>query len=446
MPNLSRAHRSYLVAVALLGTVLLAWLTLHFPWGQLGLSEWAGVGLFLGLTVLAESGAVALPRGGVMTVAFAVDFATLLIFGPAIAAWVGAASAVVLLRRSSAFRLLFNVGQLALSLGLAGLAYRWAGGEFVVAAAGPVAFSQHLGALFLAGGVYVAVNTFAVTAAVAMGEGRPLWGIWVVGFRWMAPQFLALAPFGVLMAMVYQTPGLGAFGVALFLVPLFWARYAFQGTMDLQRVQRQTIQALCNALEAYDPYTRNHSERVTYYAGLLAEELGLSEARKEALEFAARLHDIGKCRFDWEPILSKPGRPDAGEWEVIRAHPADGSQIAAEVELFPRAARIVRAHHERLDGSGYPDGLRAEQIELAARILAVADAFEAMTAARAYQHTRSPARALAELRRCAGSQFDPGVVAALGRLLEAGQLEAPEPSAGEARPELAAEPAAASGR
>jgi putative nucleotidyltransferase with HDIG domain len=165
---------------------------------------------------------------------------------------------------------------------------------------------------------------------------------------------------------------------------------------------------------------------VTRYSFLIGRELGLAASRLEALEWAARLHDIGKCRQDWEPIIRKPGRPSEQEWEVIRQHPVEGARLAEKMEFLPHTAgvvaRIVRAHHERWDGSGYPDGVAGEAIPLEARILGVADAYEAMTGPRAYQQRRRPQEAIQELRAGAGRQFDAQVVEAMAALHQRGEL------------------------
>ena len=212
---------------------------------------------------------------------------------------------------------------------------------------------------------YFSISSLLIAIGIALYERRPVAGVWAMSFRWTAPRFLALAPFGLLMAMVYQTQGLGLVAVALFLVPLVGARYAFQGAMEMLAVHRETVWALSNALEAYDPYTRNHSELVTQYALAMGRELELPAPRLEILEWACRLHDIGKCRQDWESIIRKPGKPSEREWEVIRQHPVEGSRLAERMEFLPHTAgevaRIVRAHHERLDGSGYPDGETGER-------------------------------------------------------------------------------------
>jgi len=291
-------------------------------------------------------------------------------------------------------------------------------------------------ALGASAGAFVLIPSLLISGAMAAWQRRSLLGIWGMSFRWVMARALALTPFGLLMAMVYQIEELGVVAVLLFVVPLVGARYAFQGAMEMVAVHRETVLALSNALEAYDPYTRDHSEQVTRYALQLGGELGLSAAQLETLEWACRLHDIGKCHQQWEPIIRKPGRPSAQEWEIIRQHPVEGSQLAERMEFLPHTAgvvaRIVRAHHERVDGSGYPDGLAGEQIPLEARIVGVADAFEAMTAARSwrrYRPARSVAEAVAEVRACTGRQFDPQVAAALERLWQRGEL-AEEPAAG----------------
>jgi len=442
-------ERAYLLTVGVVGWVVLVWLLGERMRAGVEVSLAWEAGFFLGLAVLVGLQPVRLPRGATTTVGFAVDFACLLIFGPAVAAGIGVASFLVLLRRSPWLRQVFNQGQVVLAFAGAGWVYQRLGGQYVELSARRVAFGE-LGPALLVGGVaFFTISSLLISVAIAQFERRSVAGVWAVSFRWMAPRFLALAPFGLLMAMVYQTPGLGIVAVGLFLVPLVGARYAFQGAMEMLEVHRETVWALSNALEAYDPYTRNHSELVTRYALAIGRQLGLPAPRLELLEWAGRLHDIGKCRQDWESIIRKPGRPNAREWEIIRQHPVEGSRLAEKMEFLPHTAgevaRIVRAHHERLDGSGYPDGQGGEQLSLEARVLGVADAFEAMTARRAYQRRREVEEALAELGRCAGTQFDPQVVGALQALWERGELEL-EPSleqhATAQEPVLAPRPAA----
>lgn len=186
---------------------------------------------------------------------------------------------------------------------------------------------------------------------------------------------------------------------------------------SLQEAYLATVRSLAAAVDAKDSFTRGHSEYVAGYACMIAEKLGLSHEQRTALEMAAFLHDIGKIGVS-EDILLKPGRLDEAETEQMRHHPLIGANILKPV-AFPWAITpVVRHHHEAWDGSGYPAGLRGEEIPLLARILTVADAYEAMTADRPYRAGRSPLEAIEELRACSGGQFDPRIVDAFIEVLE----------------------------
>lgn len=172
------------------------------------------------------------------------------------------------------------------------------------------------------------------------------------------------------------------------------------------------VQALAHALEAKDPYTRGHSRRVAMYAVKTAVRLGFTGDVLEHIRLGGELHDIGKIDTP-ESILNKPGPLLPEEFERVTRHTVLGEKIlAAFVRETPVVLRIVRSHHERLDGRGFPDGLAGDQIPFEARLIAVADAFDAMTTSRAYRDTRAPADAMLELERCAGTQFDKDVVTA----------------------------------
>ena len=160
------------------------------------------------------------------------------------------------------------------------------------------------------------------------------------------------------------------------------------------------------ALEARDPYLRGHSARVTSIAEGLALTLGWKQSRLESLRLGGSLHDVGKIAVD-ERILRKPGPLDDAELAQIRRHPVTGARLVESFVDFEPALPYVLHHHERWDGEGYPHGLRGEAIPLEARVLGVADAFDAMTSLRPYRPALTVEQALAELERCAGTQFDP---------------------------------------
>ena len=192
------------------------------------------------------------------------------------------------------------------------------------------------------------------------------------------------------------------------------------------------VQALAEALEAKDPYTRGHSVRVGQYARIIAKTLELDEETIRQVELGGNVHDIGKIGVRAE-ILRKPGNLTDEEYEHIRAHPSVGWRILSPLMSdVPVALNVVRSHHERMDGSGFPDGLLGEQIPLEARIVAVADALDAMTSGRPYRSDQNLDRALDEMARNCGSQFDVRVVNAARQAAAKGDLVLiPRPAAAE---------------
>jgi len=177
-----------------------------------------------------------------------------------------------------------------------------------------------------------------------------------------------------------------------------------------------TITALAFAVEAKDPYMKDHFQKVSRLAAQIAMQAGLSEAEVEEIRLAGIVHDIGKIHVP-ESVLFKPTLLTAEEYEIMKSHAAWGAKILEPLKVTA-IERIVRHHHESFDGQGYPDCLRGERIPLGARIMTVADAFHAMVSARAYRAARPVEEALAELRRCRGTQFDPLVVDAFLRSIQ----------------------------
>jgi ribonuclease P protein subunit RPR2 len=180
---------------------------------------------------------------------------------------------------------------------------------------------------------------------------------------------------------------------------------------QLRRSYKATVRALSNAVEARDAYTGKHAERVAAYGLAIARAAGIDVADEPQLEFGFLLHDIGKVAVP-DAILFKPAPLSADEFTRIASHAEIGSRILRHVDFLEEATVVVRHHHEHWDGSGYPDGLKGEQIPLSARVFAVADALDALTTDRPYRAAVDWALARSEIRRAAGTQFDPAVVAA----------------------------------
>ena len=250
-----------------------------------------------------------------------------------------------------------------------------------------------------------------------VARGRSV-GEWFVAARGAALVDLGLAPLGLVVAVAMQ----GVDWTVLFVVPLMVLMRQFALERDVRAEQarqlaeayRGTAALMGDVLEADDEYTGGeHTDGVVAMAIGVGRALELDADRMQTLELGALLHDVGKLRVPNE-IINKPDRLTEAEWEIIKQHPAIGEEMLLRVGgALADAAPIVRGHHERYDGGGYPDGLAGEDIPLEARIITVCDSFSAMTTDRSYRKGMSHPEAVLELRRCTPGQFDPVVVAAL---------------------------------
>jgi putative nucleotidyltransferase with HDIG domain len=181
-------------------------------------------------------------------------------------------------------------------------------------------------------------------------------------------------------------------------------------------LNEELLQALSQVIDIRDPYVLGHSHHVVEYAVKIAQKMKISPERVERIRKAGMLHDIGKCGIQ-DSILYKPGRLDPYEYEIIKQHTVIGAEIIAKVGELRDLVPIIRHHHERIDGKGYPDGLSGEEIPLEARIMALADAIEAMASDRLYKKALKPEEILDEIERCKGTQFDPKVVEAFAAIV-----------------------------
>ncbi len=221
---------------------------------------------------------------------------------------------------------------------------------------------------------------------------------------------------GLALAVVWGPCGIGPLSAALVVVPLLLARFTYNQIADEQRAYDSTVRALVRAVETKDVYTRHHSERVSKASVLIARESNMPERMVPSLRYAGLLHDVGKIGVPTR-VLQKADRLTEAEFDAIKLHPVRGREMVAEIDFLEEARAGIFHHHERLDGRGYPMGLAGADIPEFARIIAVADAFDSMTSTRSYRGARSVEAAVAELRRCAGTQFDAPKVEALIRAL-----------------------------
>jgi HD-GYP domain-containing protein (c-di-GMP phosphodiesterase class II) len=217
------------------------------------------------------------------------------------------------------------------------------------------------------------------------------------------------------------------------MIPLLVARWAVAQFAAQQRAYEATVSALCQAVETKDFYTRGHSERVSRGSVMIASEIGMRAERVAAIRFAGMLHDVGKLGVP-TAVLQKTGRLTDDEYAAIQLHPMRGLDIVRDIGFLDEALAGIMHHHERIDGKGYPMGLAGDEIPEFARVLSVADAFDAMTSNRAYRGARPVAAAIAELRKCAGEQFDPAFVDAFVAAIERDGWSEPQPVPGEQDP------------
>ncbi|MEO3975851.1 HD-GYP domain-containing protein [Streptomyces sp. CAU 1734] len=236
---------------------------------------------------------------------------------------------------------------------------------------------------------------------------------------------------GLMMAVLWTSP-YGPVSALFVLLPMYISGRLFAQYHRERAAHQATIRALVQAVDLKDRYTRGHSERVGHASVLIARELDMDEERIEVIRFAGILHDVGKLGVPTR-VLRKEGPLTPEERRVIELHPEYGHEIVRGIGFLGEARAAILHHHERMDGTGYPHGLAGEQIPEFARVVAVADAFDAMTSTRSYSRARPVPVAVAELERCAGSQFDPRMVRALVRALDRYGWEA-EVTSGEAPP------------
>jgi HD domain len=278
--------------------------------------------------------------------------------------------------------------------------------------------------------VYVAALAaqFAFDFGWALLRDRAVDGLPV---RTIVHDYVEVVRFDAILAPIAFAITLSAVDQPLMLLtvgPLVWLleilsrdrRERYTAALELQRAYRGTVMLLADVVEFEDQYTADHSRSVVELVHATADELGVESSRRQELEFAALLHDVGKITIPKE-ILNKPAALTKSEFEVMKTHTIEGQFMLDRVGgLLARVGEIVRSCHERWDGTGYPDGLRGQEIPLESRIVFAADAYNAMTTNRPYRNAMTSAEALLELREGAGTQFDPVVVEALCAVIESG--------------------------
>ena len=391
------------VAAAALASVIWAWQLQAQAASYL-------VPLMLATWLVSESLAVAIPGGHSLSLSHPLAVAAILTIGPGYAALIAFVSNVPDLfahPRPSWDRLLFNTSQVVLSVALAGIAFALLRGT-TPGVGQPLTIVP----LVVVATLGVAINFILSGVALNILSGESARLVWARFLSWMSPSQLVLGFVGIAIAVIIQA--IGGLGLALFVVPLIVARQTYQQSIRLREAYADTISSMVAALEAKDIYTKGHSLRVAEYAVLISEALGVAPEMVKRIEYAALLHDLGKVGVS-RAVLGKQTSLSAEEYDEIKRHPDIGAHILSDVPYLADLVPFIAAHHERLDGSGYGRGLEGSAIPFEARILAVADAYDAMTSVRPYRGAMSHAAAMGQLLEGRGTQFDEEIVTAFER-------------------------------
>jgi hypothetical protein len=388
--------------------------------------------LLLGLGAVAQRNLIMLFRSSAISMSFAVITSSFVLFGPAAALWVVlvvAATNTLTATKNPARKALFNFGQLALSTTAAAGTYQLVGGSVP-----PGTITSTVIAVAVASAVGFLLNSTLTAGIIALTSNARFPSVWIQNFSWMPMNYVATAVNGAALALAYQT--LGVFGAAIFVLPLGVAWYSFRlyvarsrevraeneklsqlnrlfqnSSIDLADAHVSMVGALLGSLEAKSAPGVGQLAATVYRSVKVAKRLGLDDAAVKAVQLGALFHDLGNIGIP-DAILEKGESLSDQERAEIRSHPIIGASLLAHVPDLDHIRPIILAHHERFDGSGYPNGLRGALIPRAAQIIAVADGYGSMTTAHPYRRALTQDAAIAQLRSAAGSQFDPAVVEA----------------------------------
>lgn len=419
---------AYVAAVAIVGAFLMA---MYLPSIQKFDAE--GLVILIAFALVAELLSVDLYGAGTVSVSFAAIFAAALLYGPTGVSALAPAIAIGhwIKRRPRAYQVIFNASNHMISSTAAAIAFALFGVQLRL---------DNLLLLIVPTAAAATVNyllsTFLLAVAIGASERFSPARVWREQFRWLGVHYLVMG--GLAMFFVLAYVAFGIWGVVVFVAPLLILRYAQKQYVDqtaqsvaaLRKVNEELAHAnqqinminddllvtLASTIDARDPYVYGHSTRVADYATAIGRELNMRPDRIELIRRAALLHDVGKIGLP-ESVLKKEGELSSAEFEIMKQHPDAAVEILSACHQLQNLVPIVQAHHERWDGTGYPKGLKGDEIPLEARVLAVADAVEAMAFERTYHRSRHIDEILREVEAQSGRQFDPKVAAALMRLL-----------------------------
>ncbi|MBK5241651.1 HD-GYP domain-containing protein [Clostridium sp.] len=374
---------------------------------------------FIILVAITESVSVAFQNMSFST-SFAIQLASYILFGPYITLFVvilGYAVRVLKVKdgykhifNTPIYGTLYNCCILVISVLSSNYIYFQYGGTFSIDKISNNVFQIIMFCL-----VFLTANAVIISSLSSLMTNKNFIYACISNIKYMILNILVMAPFGILLAYVFDLYKYG--GVILVLFPILLARYTFSLYIQSKSQYLQTVDALMLAMEARDKYTEGHSQRVAELSSSIAKELKYNDWKIERLNMAALLHDVGKIGID-DYILNKPGKLTAEEFDAIKTHPLIGYNILKDIKNLQNILPIIRNHHERYDGKGYPDGKMVEELSLDVFIVQLADSIDAMTTDRPYRKALNHEMVIEEVEKCSGSQFHPKVVEAYFKMLE----------------------------
>ncbi len=377
------------------------------------------IGLFLfwaALAVITESLVLRLPSGMGLSVSLAIVLAALIAEGPLVGTLVTGAgflfriikipeqNKIAHLFNTPIYKTAFNAAQSVLAIGVSGIIYSLLGG---------VPGKFNIGLTLIVVTLYTVLNSAIMSFFFALLRKQPYLYVWISNMRGILINVLLVGTMGIILFLAYGSYGIWA--VLLFLGPLLLARFSFKQYTDLRETYLETIKAFNKLTEAKDTYTGEHASRVENYAVELARFVKLPENKVENIRMAALLHDIGKIGIS-DLVLKKTTSLTNEEYEQIKQHPIIGADIIHNVHFLRDVSTIIRHHHERYDGRGYPDHLAGENISTESAILSLADVYDAITSNRSYRTPMNFQDAVAEIERNSGTQFNPKLTKAFVEL------------------------------
>jgi putative nucleotidyltransferase with HDIG domain len=370
------------------------------------------------LALTAELMGFLLPRGASGSISF-IPYMTAVLVVPNFAA-LGAIPVARLIgeiaKKKEPRKAIFNVAQLTLAYSLAIIVYNRLGGTSLFAlhdlSIAQVTVAVGL-PMLVAYSMTFAVNTLLVSCVIALSTGERTLRVWKETNNTTVGLDILASP--LVFAFAFAYANYGPMIASLLWLPILGLRQMNTANLELAQTNRELLELMVKSIEARDPYTSGHSRRVKEYAIAIARLIRMSAGEIEKIGTAALLHDVGKIYDKYAPILLKEDRLTPEEWAIIKEHPVDGANLVATMTRLRELVPSVRHHHENWDGSGYPDGLRGEEIPLASRVIMFADTFDAMTTKRPYRGPLGEEEVRSELLHCRGRQFDPEIT---DRLLE----------------------------